>query len=183
MNNPSTLKLSRGQENMLKSIMKSTDNKKDYRRLLAILQKGEGRTYHDIAKEHGVSSRSVQRWVAVYIKKGIVGIKIKKPGGSKYRIMDSDKEIILSALFNDPHIFGYLRNTWSLRSLARCLTDELDIPISFKHLQRITRDLGVRCKRPKLELLHGPDYEEGKDRVKNYKRVSSALKKRSDVSI
>jgi hypothetical protein len=32
--------------------MKSTDNKKDYRRLLAILQKGEGRTYHDIAKEH-----------------------------------------------------------------------------------------------------------------------------------
>ena len=68
MNHPSTLKLSRGQENMLKSIMKSTDNKKDYRRLLAILQKGEGRTYHDIAKEHGVSSRSVQRWVAAYIK-------------------------------------------------------------------------------------------------------------------
>jgi hypothetical protein len=52
VNNPSTLKISRGQENMLKSIMKSTDNKKDYRRLLAILQKGEGRTYHDIAKEH-----------------------------------------------------------------------------------------------------------------------------------
>jgi transposase len=118
--------------------MKSTDNKKDYRRLLAILQKGEGSTYHDIAKEHGVSSRSVQRWVAAYIKKGLVGIKIKKPGGSKSRITDENKEIILSALFNDPHIFGYLRNTWSLRSLARCLTDELDIPISFKHLQRIT---------------------------------------------
>ncbi len=37
------------------------------------------------------------------------------------------------------------RNTWSLRSLSRCLTDELDIPISFKHLQRITKDLDVRC--------------------------------------
>jgi transposase len=74
----------------------------------------------------------VQRWVAAYIKKGIDGVKIKKPGGSKSNITDNDKEIILSALFNDPHIFGYLRNTWSLRSLARCLTDELDIPISFK---------------------------------------------------
>ena len=63
----------------------------------------------------------------------------------------------------DPHIFGYLRNTWSLRSLARCLTDELGISISFKHLQRITKDMGIRCKRPKLELLHGPDYEEGKE--------------------
>jgi hypothetical protein len=31
-------------------------------------------------------------------------------------------------------------------SLAKCLTNELDSPISFKHLQRITKDLGVRCK-------------------------------------
>jgi hypothetical protein len=66
-----------------------------------------------------------------------------------------------------------------LRSLAECLTNELGITISFKHLQRITKDLGVRCKRPKLELLHdGEDYEEGKERVENYKHVASALKKR-----
>jgi hypothetical protein len=44
--------------------------------------------------------------------------------------------------------------------------------------QRITKDLGVRCKRPKLELLHGEDYEEGKKRVENYKQIASALKKR-----
>jgi hypothetical protein len=81
-------------------------------------------------------------------------------------------------LFNDPHIFGYLRNTWSLRVLARCLTYELGISISFKHLQRITRDLGVRCKRPKLELEHGVDYEKGKQKIKNYKQIASALKKR-----
>jgi transposase len=109
-----------------------------------------------------VSSRSVQRWVAAYIQGGIDEVKMKKPGGSKPRITDKDREIIISALFNDPHIFGYLRNTWSLRSLAKCLTNELGIPISFKHLQRITKDLGVRCKRPKLELLHDKDYEEEK---------------------
>ena len=97
---------------------------------------------------------------------------------------NEDREIILSALFNNPHLFGYLRNTWSLRSLAKCLTNELGIPISFKHLQRITKDLGIRCKRPKLELLHGKDYEEGKRRVKkDYKHVARALKKRSVVSI
>ena len=47
----------------------------------------------------------------------------------------------------------------------------------FQASQRITKDLGVRCKRPKLELLHGEDYEEGKERVENYKQVASALKK------
>ena len=159
--------------------MRNTNNKKEYRRLLAILQKAEGRTFEDIANEHGVNSRSVQRWVTAYIQGGIDEVKMKKPGGSKSGITDKDREIIISALFNDPHIFGYLRNTWSLRSLAKCLTNELGIPISFKHLQRITKDLGVRCKRPKLELLHeGEDYEEGKKRMQNYKQVASALKKR-----
>ncbi|MGB8933673.1 MAG: helix-turn-helix domain-containing protein [Candidatus Nitrosopolaris sp.] len=46
--------------------MKATHNKKQYRRLVAILQKVKGRTYEDIANEHGVSSRSVQRWVAAF---------------------------------------------------------------------------------------------------------------------
>ena len=168
---------------MLNSLMKTTNKKDEYHRYLAVLRKSEGRTYLEISKEHGVSSRSVQRWIAAYLNKGIDGLRNKKPGGAKFRITDEDKEIILSALFNDPNIFGYLRNTWSLRSLARCLTDELGISISFKHLQRITKDMGIRCKRPKLELLHGPDYEEGKGRVENYKQIASALKKKSDDSI
>ena len=105
-------------------------------------------------------------------------LKICLSSRSKSSITDEDREIILSALFNDPHLFGYLRNTWSLRSLANCLTNELGITISFKHLQRIINDLGIRCKRPKLELLHGEDYEKGKERVENYKQVASALKKR-----
>jgi transposase len=88
--------------------MRNTNNKKEYGRLLATVQKAEGRTYEDIANEHEVSSRSVQRWVTAYIQGGIDEVKIKKTGGSKSGIMDEDKEIILSALFNDPHIFGYL---------------------------------------------------------------------------
>ncbi|MGC1930936.1 MAG: hypothetical protein WA667_18350, partial [Candidatus Nitrosopolaris sp.] len=106
---------------------------------------------------------------------GIDELKLKKPGGLKSSITDEDREIILSALFNDPHIFGYIRNTWSLRSLAKCLTNEIGLPISFKHLQRITKDLGDRCKRPKLELLHGEDYEERKQRIENYKVKSLIL--------
>jgi transposase len=173
------LNLTTGQKNSLKSLMKNTTtDKRHYRRLLAVLQKSNSRTFADIAKEHGVSIRSVQRWISAYLQMGTKGLEIRKPGGTKFRITGEDREIILSVLFNDPNIFGYIRNTWSLRSLAKCLTEELDIPISFKHLQRILKDMGIRCKRPKLELEHGPDYEEGKKQVKNYKRVASALKKR-----
>ena len=152
--------------------MKNTSDKKNYRRLLAVIQKSNGRTFEDIAKEHGVSIRTVQRWISAYLQMGTKGLEIKKPGGTKFRITDEDRGIMLSVLFNDPNIFGYIRNTWSLRSLATCLTEEFGIPISFKHLQRILKDMGIRCKRPKLELEHddGPDYEEGKKKVKNYKK-------------
>ena len=105
------------------------NNKKEYRRLLAILQKAEGITFEDIANEHGVNIRSVQRWVTAYIQGGIDEVKMKKPGGSKSGITDKDREIMLSALFNDPHLFGYLRNTWSLRSLSNCLTHELSYDV------------------------------------------------------
>ena len=152
--------------------MKNTADKKNYRRLLAVIQKSNGRTFEDIAKEHGVSIRTVQRWISVYLKTGTKGLEIKKPGGTKFRITDEDRGIMLSVLFNDPNIFGYIRNTWSLRSLATCLTEEFGIPISFKHLQRILKDMGIVCKRPKLELEHndGSDYEEGKRQVKNYNK-------------
>ena len=73
----SKLRLVIGQRNSLKSFMKTTHNKKQYRRLLAILQKVKSRTYEDIANEHGVSSRSVQRWVAAYIHGGIDEVKLR----------------------------------------------------------------------------------------------------------
>jgi len=62
-----------------------------------------------------------------YIKKGIEGLKMREIMVLETRVTDEDREIILSALFNDPHLFGYLRNTWSLRSLAKCLTNELGL--------------------------------------------------------
>lgn len=113
----SKLYLTIEQKNSLKSLMKNTTDKRQYRRLLAILQKSNnGRTFKDIAKEHVVSIRSVQRWVFAYLENGTTGLKIKKTGISQSRITDENKEVMLSVLFNDPNLFGYVRNTWSLRS-------------------------------------------------------------------
>ena len=70
----------------------------------------------------------------------------------------------------------------SLRSLARCLTDEFGISISFKHLQRITKDMGIRCKRPKLELLHDLIMKKEKRECKII-NVYIISEKKSDVSI
>ena len=46
-----TLKLTIGQRNGLKSFMKKTNDKKEYRRAQAVLEKSEGKTHKAIAKE------------------------------------------------------------------------------------------------------------------------------------
>jgi len=46
-----TLKLTIGQRNGLKSFMKETNDKKEYRRAQAILEKTEGKTHKAIAKQ------------------------------------------------------------------------------------------------------------------------------------
>ena len=121
---PSKLRLTIGQVNSLRLFMEKTSDKKEYRRAVkVVLQKADGKTYDDTAREQRVHIRTAKKWIGDYIKNGIKGLKIRKNyDGRKPRITDEDREVILSALFNDPHIFGYLRNTWSLRSLSRCLT-------------------------------------------------------------
>ena len=61
----SKLHLTIEQKNSLKSLMKNTTDKRQYRRFLAILQKSNGRTFKDISKEHIVNIRLVQRWVFI----------------------------------------------------------------------------------------------------------------------
>ena len=43
--------------------------------------------------------------------------------------------------------------------------------------------MDIVCKKPKPELEHGADYNEGKLKVQNYKKVASAHKKKSDACI
>ena len=117
----SKLYLTTVQKDSILRLMKNTADKKNYRRLLAVIQKSNGRTFEDIAKEHGVSIRTVQRWISAYLQMGTKGLEIRKPGGTKFRITDENREIMLSVLFNDPNIFGYIRNTWSLGHLQNVL--------------------------------------------------------------
>src|SRR5262249_28014429 len=88
-----TLKLTIEQRNGLKSFMKETNDKKEYRRAQAALDKSEGKTHKGISKEHDVDERATQRWIAAYIKKGIEGLQICRNSRSKSSITDEKKRI------------------------------------------------------------------------------------------
>jgi hypothetical protein len=78
---PSKPKVTTGQVNGLRSFMDKTDDKKEYRRAVAVLQKADGKTYDYIAREQRVHIRTIKKWIGDYIQNGIEGLKTSKNYG------------------------------------------------------------------------------------------------------
>jgi transposase len=81
---------------------------------------------------------------------GIEGLKTKPHPGKKPRIGKKEKKIIAEIALKNPKSFGYLKNDWSIRFLARHLSKELGIKISRAHLHRILHEIGLFIKDLKL---------------------------------
>jgi hypothetical protein len=68
------------------------------------------------------------------------------------------KDIVIN---KSPSTFGYLKNTWSIRLLAKhLLSKELMMNVSPMQTWRIINELKIKYKRPKLALEHKDDYKE-----------------------
>ncbi len=185
-NNPVRLELSTVQKKELISFMKSTKDKEEYRRASAIKQKMEGVPYRTIAKNLGVNYRNVYDWINNYRKYDLDGIRNKRKNGGRKPVISTDKnkEMIKDIVLNkSSQTFGYLKNTWSIRLLATYLSSLLEMNVSPMQTWRIIHDLGIVYKQPKLELEKGDDYEEKKNKIERYKKISAALLKKDSTRI
>ena len=160
--------------------------KKNTERASAIKQKMEGVPYRTIAKNLGVNYRNVYEWINNYRKHGLDGIRNKRMNAGRKPVISThkNKEMVKDIILNkSPKTFGYLKNTWSIRLLATYLSTLLEMNVSPMQTWRIIHDLGIVCKRPKLELEKGIDYEEKKNKIDRYKKISSALLKKDSTRI
>lgn len=183
---PLRLELSKEQKVELLLFMKSTRDKEEYRRAYAIKQKMEGVPYRTIAKDMGVHYRSVYDWIDNYRKYGSDGIRNKRKNGGRKPVISTDKnkEMIKDIVLNkSPRIFGYLKNTWSIRLLAAHLSSLLGMNVSPKQTWRIVHDLGIVYKQPKLVLEKEGDYERKKEKIARYKKMSHAFLKKDSTRV
>lgn len=178
---PLRLELSKVQKEELLSFMKSTRDKEEYRRAYAIKQKVEGVPYRTIARDIGVNYRNVYDWINNYRNSGLNGIRNNRKNGGRRPVISTakNKEMIKDIVLNkSPTTFGYLKNTWSIRLLATYLSLLLGMNVSRMQTWRIIHDLGIVYKQPKLVLEKEDDYEEKKEKIEGYKKVSHALLKK-----
>jgi transposase len=87
--------------------------------------------------------------------------------------------MIAEIVLKEPRAFGYLRNEWSIRLLARHLTGELGIRMSKPLVWLILKELGIAYKMPKAVVESpDPEYEEKVGILEGYKEAASDLLKK-----
>jgi transposase len=173
------LKLSESELAELKSFMRKTKEKEEYRRTEAVLYKAQGLSYRAIARRMDASYKSVYDWIKRYKAGGVEALRTKPPPGSKPRITPGQRKIIANTALKGPRAFGYLKNEWSMRLLSKHLTRELGIKVSKSHVCDILHGMGIAYKRPKSVVKSpDPDYGEKASKVEGYKRISLALLKK-----
>ncbi len=172
------IRLSEKQKNELKEASKNTKDVRSFRAMRGVLLRSEGQTSDIVSKNLGVSKKQVFEWCKAYKKKGIKGLMLRKPPGRPAKKGNKAKKHIPELLKKDPQLFGYLKGRWVVRDIAKQLKKE-GISLSFQHVDKILRDLGLSLKRPKLVApgsLH-KNYRKRKE-IANYKAISGMLLKK-----
>jgi transposase len=177
---PQVLLLSKKDKREIEAFMKKTTDKEEAMRALVVLHKAEGETFRQIGQILHIRPMTAQATVNRYKQSNITGLKTKQSSGRPPLKKTKMKQILKDLIKQDPQTFGYLRTTWSLRAIAKHLDKELDIKTSNVHVWRILKELDLSYKMPKAQVTSpDPDYETKAKKVKGYKKISSALLKKT----
>lgn len=132
-------------------------NKRYVQRLRAILMKADGKESDEIARELGVSIKTVKRWIKLWNEKGLKGFKPKKPGGRKPKLSKEQWEVVRNAVDNkSPRDFGYNTDLWSTRIIWMFIRDMFGVEYELRYMYQLLKKKGgnlgshIRRKRGKI---------------------------------
>lgn len=176
------LRIDRKGKRELKRLLSVTRDKKEYRRALGVLMRAQKSRVKDIARELDVSIDAVERWLRAYRRRGVEGIRARKPSGRPVRKRKVAVKRIRELLKLDPKAFGFLKGRWVVRDIAKALSQE-GVDVSRSYVHEMLKGLGLAYKRPKLDVKsNDPNYYRKAREVGNYRRAAPALAKRGSWS-
>lgn len=172
------IRLSDGEKDELRQVLKTIKDARSFRAMTGVLLRSEGHAAVWVAKNLGVTPKQVFVWCSAYKEEGVRGLILGKPPGRPPREGNKAKKRIPELLKEDPHVFGFLKGRWVVRDIAKELRRE-GINLTFQSVDRILHELDISLKRPKLIAPGSMQKNYRKRReIANYKAVAGALQKK-----
>ena len=148
--NPAELGFKRSDERWLKKALKTTDDKRTFQRVQAVLLVAQGRALPEVAHIAGVSLQAVYTWVARYLAAHQVSaLQDTTRSGRPRTAPPITSARILREVHRNPLRLGYRTTVWTVALLTRHLSCLYHCTLSSYTLRRRRKALGLRCKRPR----------------------------------
>ncbi len=126
-----------------------------WRRLQAVLLRGEGMTVAAVARTLRCSDASVYGWTAAWRQDGVGGLREGAHGGGPAKL-DAGGEAVLTGLLDaDPQTRGHRATSWTV-PLLRGELAQVGYRVGERTIRRALHRLGSRWKRPQY-VLGRPD--------------------------
>ena len=139
----------------LEQAFRQTTDRKLRDRLQIIRLAHRGRPHQDIAADLGITPRTVQRWLNIYLEQGLKGLKPRKAKGRPPAIPAHLAGEIRRWVIEGPAEQGLDRANWTHAELADHLFKTHGITVSRSAMQRFCRQHDIRPYRPTYHHLRG----------------------------
>jgi len=134
---------------MPKRIPKESKHQKlEKMRLQALQMVKDGGRPTAVAKELGVSYRSICLWRKAAAAGGAVALKSRGKPGPASRISEGQKDILKTALLNGAVSAGYDSQLWTLKRVQAFIRKSFDIRLSIPTVFYLLRNMGFSSQKP-----------------------------------
>lgn len=147
--------LSEAEAGHLEQAFRQTTDRKLRDRLQVVRLAQRGRARQDIARDLGVSPRTVQRWLNAYLEHGLDGLRPRKAPGKPGKIPADLADEVKRWVIEGPAKQGLDRANWTHAELADHLLKAKGIRTSRPAVGRFCRKLGIRLYRPSYHYERG----------------------------
>lgn len=122
-------------------------------RLRAILLVGQERlTQEEVAKVFEVTASCITRWVMLYVKKGVSGLRPLKQPGRKARLSPKQLQRLRRIISNGPEDYGLDTGVWTGPIVRDLILKRFRVEYSVEQSRRILHKLGFSIQYPKQVL-------------------------------
>src|SRR4051812_23636774 len=154
------LKLNGWQRRRLRRQLRETRDVRLYRRTLAILELGRGRSARDVALSLGVQPRTAYYWAEAYLRDHDPSALCDAQRLGRPSLWAEGLERrLLEAIDRSPQELGYPSVDWTVPLLQEPLGHHGDEPLSDETIRRRLRRLGYVWRRSRYVLDPDPELE------------------------
>lgn len=144
----------------LLDVLRRTHDSRQYRRALAVLESGCGKTAAEIAEMLRVSRQSVYNWIEGFRHARDVRGLADAPRSGRPACWSAEAEVLLQTMLTEtPQHYGYFATQWTVPLLQEQLWHGFGCHYSARTVRRSLHRLGYIWKRARYVLTPDPERE------------------------